>query len=38
MRQIKEQDKSPEKQVSEVETSNLHEKYFRVMIVKKIQD
>ena len=38
MIQIKEKDKSPEKQLSEMEISNLHEKDFRVMIVKMIQD
>ena len=36
--QMKEQDKTPEKQLSEVEISNLHEKHFGVMIVKMIQD
>ena len=38
MIQIKEKDKSPEKQLREMEISNLHEKDFRVMIVKMIQD
>ena len=38
MSQMKEQDKTPEEQVSKVETDNLHEKEFRVMIVKMIQD
>ena len=35
---MKEQDKSPEEQLSEVETGNLPEKEFRVMIVKMIQN
>ena len=35
---MKEQDKTPEKQLSEVEISNLPEKEFRVMIVNAIQD
>ena len=38
MSPMKEQDKTPEKQLSELEISNLHEKDFRVMIVKIIQD
>ena len=38
MAQMKEQDKTPEKQISEVETGNLPEKEFWVMIVKMIQD
>ena len=38
MSQMKEQDKTPEKQLSELEISNLHEKDFRVMTVKMIQD
>ena len=36
--QIKEQDKTPEEQLSEVEIGKLPEKQFRVMIVKMIQD
>ena len=36
--QMKEQDKSPEKQLNEVEIGNLPEKEFRIMIVKMIQD
>ena len=36
--QTKEQDKTPEEQLSEVEIGNLPEKDFRVMIVKMIQD
>ena len=36
--QMKEQDKPPEKQLNEVETGNLPEKEFRIMIVKMIQD
>ena len=35
---MKEQDKSPEKQLNEVEIGNLPEKEFRKMIVKMIQD
>ena len=31
-------DKTPEKQLNELEISNLHEKDFRIMIVKMIQD
>ena len=38
MYQMKEQDKSPEKQLNEVETGNLPEKEFRIMIVKMIQN
>ena len=38
MYQMKEQDKTPEKQPNEVETGNLPEKQFRIMIVKMIQD
>ena len=37
MYQMKEQDKTPEKQLNEVEIGNLPEKDFR-MIVKMIQD
>ena len=36
MYQMKEQDKTPEKQLNEVEKSNLPENEFRIMIV--IQD
>ena len=36
--QMKEQAKTPEKQLSEVEIGNLPEKEFRIMIVKMIQD
>ena len=36
--QTKEQDKTPEKQLSEVEIGNPPEKEFRKMIVKMIQD
>ena len=36
--QMKGQDKTPEKQLKEVEIGNLPEKEFRVMIVKMIQD
>ena len=38
MYQMKEEDKTPEKQLNEVETGNLPEKEFRIMIVKMIQD
>ena len=35
---MKEQDKTPEKQLNEAEIGNLPEKEFRIMIVKMIQD
>ena len=38
MYEIKEQDKTSEKQLNEVEIGNLPEKEFRIMIVKMIQD
>ena len=38
MYQMKEHDKSPEKQLNEMETGNLPETEFRIMIVKMIQD
>ena len=38
MYQMKEQDKTPQKQLNEVEIGNLPEKEFRIMIVKMIQD
>ena len=38
MYQMKEQDKTPEKQPNEMEIDNLPEKEFRIMIVKMIQD
>ena len=38
MYQMKEQDKTPEKQLNEVEIGNLPGKEFRIMIVKMIQD
>ena len=38
MSQMKGQDKTPEKQLNEVEIGNLLEKEFRIMIVKMIQD
>ena len=38
MYQMKEQDKTQEKQLKEVEIGNLPEKEFRIMIVKMIQD
>ena len=37
MYQMKEQDKTPEKQLNEVEIGNVPEKEFRIMIVKMIQ-
>ena len=38
MYQMKEQDKTPEKQLNEMEIGNLPEKEFRIMIVKMSQD
>ena len=38
MFQTKEQDKTPEEQLSEVEIGNLPEKDFRIMTEKMIQD
>lgn len=38
MSQMKEQDKTPEEQLSEVEIGNLSEKDFRVMLIRMIQD
>ena len=38
MYQMKEEDKTPEKQLNEVEVGNLPEKEFRIMMVKMIQD
>ena len=38
MFQTKEQNKTPEEQLSEEEKGNLPEKEFRIMIVKMIQD
>ena len=38
MFQRKEKDEIPEKQLTEVETGNLSEKEFRIMLVKLIQD
>ena len=38
MYQMKEQGKTPEKQLNEMEIGNLPEKEFRIMIVKMIQD
>ena len=38
MYQMKEQDKTPEKQLNEAEIGSLAEKEFRIMIVKMIQD
>ena len=36
MSQMKEQDKTPEKQLNEVEIGNIPEKEFGIMIVKMI--
>ena len=36
--QMREQDKTPEKQLNKVEIGNLPEKEFRIMIAKMIQD
>ena len=38
MYQMKEQDKTPERQLNEVVIGNRPEKEFRIMIVKMIQD
>ena len=38
MYQMKEQDKTPEKPLNEVEIGNLLEKEIRIMIVKMIQE
>ena len=38
MYQMKEQDKTPEKQLNEVEIGHLPEKEFRIMKVKMIHD
>ena len=38
MFQMKEQDKTPENQLNEVEIGNLPEKEFRITIMKMIQD
>ena len=38
MFQVKEQNKTPEEELSEVEIGNLPKKEFRVMIVKMIKD
>ena len=38
MSEMKGQDKTPEKQLNEVELGNLPEKEFRIIIVKMIQD
>ena len=38
MYQMKEQDKTPEKQLNKVEIGNHPEKEFRIMIVKMTQD
>ena len=36
--QMKGQDKTPDKQLNEVQIGNLPEKEFRILIVKMIQD
>ena len=38
MFQMKEQDKTPEDELSEVETGNLSEKEFRVILIKMIKE
>ena len=38
MSEMKGQDKTPEKQLNEVDIGNLPEKEFRIMIVRMIQD
>ena len=38
MSQMKRQDKTPEKQLNEVEIGKLPERKFRIMMVKMIQD
>ena len=38
MTEIREQGKTPEKQISDLEIANLQVKDFRLMIVKMIQD
>ena len=38
MSQMKAKDKTPEKQLNEVEIDNLPEKGFKIMIVKMIQN
>ena len=38
MSQMKKQDKTPEKQLSDVEIGNLPKKEFRVIIVKMIKE
>ena len=38
MSQMKENDKTPEEQLREVEIGNLSEKEFRIMVVKMIQN
>ena len=38
MYQMKEQDKTPEKQLNDVEVENLPEKEFRIMIVKMVHN
>ena len=38
MFQMKEQDKTPEEEVNEVEIGNLHKKEFRVVIIKMIKE
>ena len=36
--QVRRQDKTPEKQLNEVDIGNLPEKEFKIMMVKMIQD
>ena len=38
MFQTKEQDKTPEKELSEMEISNLYNKDFKVMIIKMFKE
>ena len=38
MFQAKEQDKTPEEQLSEVEVGNLPKKEFRILIIKMIKE
>ena len=38
MRELEKTNKQTEKQLSELEISSLHEKNFRIMIIKMIQD
>ena len=38
MFQTKEQDKTPETELNEVEISNLHDKKFKIMIIKLLME